>query len=296
MIRRHSSKLEESAPILALLGVTAVWGWTFVIVRDAIAHYPVLPFLALRFSLAALVLAPVLVRRRSGFFAGLLPGVALAAGYLAQTAGLRLTTASQAGLLTGLFVVITPILVFLLAKARPHRATGVAAGASLLGIALLVAGGSLQPGSTQAAGDGLEVLTALAFSIHIVLLSRFSQDVDAASMAFSQMVVCGVLFDAGSVVNGGFPAPSTTVWGAILLTALLASALAFLVQTRVQQRVSPSRTAVILTAEPAFATFFGLVLEGDRFGVPQGIGAALILGAIVYHEVSLSRWNQPDAT
>jgi drug/metabolite transporter (DMT)-like permease len=270
---------------LALVGVTAVWGWTFVVVRDAIDTYPVLPFLALRFTLAALVLAPSVIRSRGGFRTGLVPGAALAAGYLAQTAGLRFTTASKAGLLTGLFVVLTPALTFALYRVRARTSTIFVVIAALIGTILLVAPGAAAGGSDEVLGDGLEVLTALCFSIHILLLARYAPGRDAPTMAFSQMVVGSMLFAVGAAATGGFPAPSATVWGAIVITGVLASALAFWVQTTVQQQISSARIAVILTAEPAFATLFGFMLGGDRFGIVQAVGAAIILLAIVAHEV-----------
>jgi drug/metabolite transporter (DMT)-like permease len=227
---------------------------------------------------------------RSRIVAGVPPGLALAAGYLAQTAGLKYTTASKAGLLTGLFVVLTPLLVFLLWRRAPDAATIVAVAGALAGTAMLVGPGVTARGSQEALGDALEVLTALAFSIHILLLARFAPGRNPAVLAWVQMLVAAIIFSVAAGSAGEFHAPAASVWIALGVTGVVASALAFWVQTAVQQRISPSRTAIVLVAEPAFAAFFGLVLAGDRFGVVQGSGAVLILAAIAYHE-----WVSPPS-
>src|SRR5579859_748067 len=124
---------------IALICVTSIWGYTFVVVRDAVRIYPVVPFLSLRFCLAALLLSPLLLRGGNHFRAGVLPGVALGIGYLCQTFGLEYTTASQAGLLTGLFVVMTPMMELAVYRIRPRNATVAAVLAAFGGTALLAA-------------------------------------------------------------------------------------------------------------------------------------------------------------
>ncbi|MGI8968309.1 MAG: DMT family transporter [Chloroflexota bacterium] len=280
MIDRRGGR---ALPVLALLGITAIWGWTFVIVRDAVSGYPVAPFLALRFVLAALILAPAVFLKGSGIRAGLLPGVVLACAYLTQTIGLRYTTASKAGLLTGLFVVLTPVLGYLVLRRPPRGATVVSVIGALVGTALLV--GPLQGGgSREALGDGLEVATALLLSCHILLLAHLAAKANVLRLAFSQMMAGAILFSGGALFTGEIP-PPPSVWPAILITGVLASALAFLVQTFVQQRISAERTAVIMASEPAFATLFGIMLAGDHFSLSQAAGAAAILLAIGYHEI-----------
>ncbi len=281
MIDRRGGR---ALPVLALLGITAIWGWTFVIVRDAVSGYPVAPFLALRFVLAALILAPAVFLKGSGIRAGLLPGVVLSCAYLTQTIGLRYTTASKAGLLTGLFVVITPVLGYLVLRRPPRGATVVSVIGALVGTVLLV--GPLQGvGSREAVGDGLEVATALLLSCHILLLAHLAAKANVLRLAFSQMMAGGILFSGGALLTGGIPPPPASVWPAIVITGVLASALAFLVQTFVQQRISAERTAVIMASEPAFATLFGIMLAGDHFSLSQAAGAAAILLAIGYHEI-----------
>lgn len=275
----------HSAPVLAMLAVTVIWGWTFVVVRNAVTGYPVLPFLALRFTVASLALLPLLFRPGRGLRAGIVPGIILAGGYLAQTMGLRFTTASRAGLLTGLFVVLTPLMAFVILRQRVRIGTVTAGIAALLGTVLLVGVGASPGMPHELLGNFLEVVTAVLFSLHILALARFAPGLDAARLAVTQMAVAALLFSGGSAAKGQFSLPSPSVWFAIGVTGVLASAVAFWVQTAVQQRISPTRTAIILASEPAFATFFGLLLAGDHFGPSQATGAGLILAAIIGHEL-----------
>jgi drug/metabolite transporter (DMT)-like permease len=267
--------------------VTAVWGWTFVVVKTAISHYPTLPFLGLRFLLALLVMA-VVVRRlpaRRTLQVGALVGLALSAGYLFQTLGLNYTSPGNAGLLTGLFVVFTPIIERVFGREIPRRTVVAVAGALLGTFALTGADRSLAP-----LGDVLEILCALAFSVHLVLLSRWSPGLPAAQLALVQLGVAGLIFGvAGAKDAAGGPPPSADVWFAVAVTGILASALAFFIQTWAQANLSASRTALILTTEPAWALFFGVTLAGQRLNLVQALGAALVLVAILGHELAAVR-------
>jgi drug/metabolite transporter (DMT)-like permease len=268
---------------LLLVGVTAVWGWTFVVVQDAIVLYGVLPFLALRFALAAAVLAPLSARavaRRTLVVGGGI-GLVLALGYLLQTTGLLFTTPTNSGLITGLFVVFAPLADRLFFGTRASRLTMVAIVLSLLGMALLAGGGpeGVNP------GDLLTLLCAVALGLHIALLSRYSAGHDTVGLTFAQILAMAILFAALWPLSGAVALPPREVWGALLVTGLLASAGAFYVQTFVQRRIPAARTAIILTMEPVFAALFGYWLAGDRLSAVQFGGAALILSALVIGEI-----------
>jgi drug/metabolite transporter (DMT)-like permease len=268
---------------LLLVGVTAVWGWTFVVVQDAIVLYGVLPFLALRFALAAAVLAPLSARavaRRTLVVGGGI-GLVLALGYLLQTTGLLFTTPTNSGLITGLFVVFAPLADRLFFGTRASRLTMVAIVLSLLGMALLAGGGpeGVNP------GDLLTLLCAVALGLHIALLSRYSAGHDTVGLTFAQILAMAILFAALWPLSGAVALPPREVWGALLVTGLLASAGAFYVQTFVQRRIPAARTAIILTMEPVFAALFGYWLAGDRLSAVQLGGAALILSALVIGEI-----------
>jgi len=270
------------------VGVTAVWGWTFVVVKNAIAEYPTLPFLQLRFLLAFLVMA-ILVRRlptRRELRVGLLVGAVLAMGYLTQTLGLNLISPGNAGLITGLLVLFTPFIDRLFGVPLKRR-TIVAVIVAVVGIGLVTGGPS-----AFGLGDLLVVVCAVFLALHIVLLSRWSAGLRAAPLAMVQMGACALIFSAGGTWS--LSMPSTDVWIAIVITGVFASALAFYIQTWAQAHLDASRTALIIAMEPAWAVAAAVVLAGQRFGWLQAAGAALVLAAIVGNELAPLKFKSPE--
>lgn len=260
--------------------MTAVWGWTFVLVKDAITQYPTLPFLQLRFLLAFAVMA-VIVRRlpsRRELWVGAVIGSVLAAGYLLQTVGMQTTSPGNAGLITGLFVVLTPLIDGIFGVAL-HRRTVIAVVCALIGTVLLTGGVS-----GMGLGDLLVLGCAGAFALHIVLLSRWSPGISAAPLAMVQMGTAALFFSLGGTAQLRMPSPD--VWFAILVTGILASALGFYIQTWAQAHLAASRTALILIMEPAWALAAAVVLAGQRLSFPQAVGAAIVLASIVGHELA----------
>jgi drug/metabolite transporter (DMT)-like permease len=268
---------------LLLVAVTAVWGWTFVVVQDAISVYGVIPFLAIRFVLAGAALAPIYaakLTRRSLIVGGGI-GVVLAAGYLFQTTGLLFTTPTNSGLITGLFVVFAPLADRLLFGANVSRQVVLAVALSLLGMVLLAGGGP--EGANW--GDLLTLLCAAALGLHIALLSRYAASYHAGALTLAQILSMALLFLIVWPFFATVSLPPSGVWVALLVTGILASAGAFLVQTTVQQHIPAARTAIILTMEPVFAALFGYWLAGDRLVAVQILGALMILSALVIGEV-----------
>lgn len=265
-----------------LVGVTAVWGLTFVMVRDAIAVYGVIPFLALRFAIAGGTSVLLWGRRlsRATLVTGGAIGVVLAAGYLFQTWGLAHTTATNSGLITGLFVVLAPVADRLLYGTRLRPVAWVAVAVSLVGMTLLT--GRLP--TQLALGDLLTLGCAVAFGVHIALLSRHSPRHDPLALTAAQMLAVAVLFLLAWPAATWPVAPPREVWLALVVTGVFASTLAYLIQTAAQKRLSTARTAVILTLEPVFAGLFGFVLAGERLGPLAFLGAALIFGALLLVE------------
>jgi drug/metabolite transporter (DMT)-like permease len=267
---------------LLLVAVTAVWGWTFVVVQDAIVLYGVIPFLAVRFVLAGAALAPVyatkLTRRTLLVGGGI--GVVLAAGYLFQTTGLLFTTPTNSGMITGLFVVFAPLADRLLFGANLTRQVLLAVFLSLVGMVLLAGGGP--EGANW--GDLLTLLCAAALGLHIALLSRYAASYHAGALTLAQILAMAVLFVVVWPFFDTIALPQPAVWVALLVTGLLASAGAFLVQTTVQQHIPAARTAIILTMEPVFAALFGYWLAGDRLVAIQILGALMIFSALVIGE------------
>jgi drug/metabolite transporter (DMT)-like permease len=231
---------------LLLVLVTAVWGWTFVVVQDAISVYGVLGFLALRFALASVALAPLLPRiTRRTLLVGAGIGLVLAVAYLFQTLGLLYTTPTNSGLITGLFVVFAPLTARAFFKVHVPRLVVAAVFLSLTGM-LLLAG---QSPSGVRIGDALTVVCAGALGLHIALLSRYAREHDAGSLALAQMLSMAILFSALWPFFEPVAMPPREVLFAIALTGIVASAGAFYVQTTVQQRIPAARAAIILTME-----------------------------------------------
>ena len=259
--------------------VTAVWGWTFVLVKDAISQYPTIAFLQIRFVIALIVMA-ALVRRlptRRELQVGLIAGVVLAGAYLGQTVGLQTTSPGNAGLLTGLFVVFTPVL-NRFAGAPVRWWTWIAVAVSLLGVVMLTGGVG-----GMGIGDVLVLACAILYAVHMVLLGKWSPGLPAAPLAMVQMGACALIFTFGGTTS--LRMPDGRVWVALIITGVFASALAFYIQTWAQAHIEPSRTAVILATEPAWALVAAFLLAGQRFGALQAAGAVLVLAAIAGHEL-----------
>ena len=276
--------------LVLLLAVTAVWGVTFVQVKDAVAVYPLFAFLAVRFAVAGATLAPVAALRlrrlgRDGLRAGTVLGLLLAGGYALQTAGLQRTTVSATGFVNGLYVVLTPVLALLLFRLRSGPALWAGVVLATCGLALL---SGVSAGSPL--GDLLVLAGAAAFALQIVLVERWAPRFDAIALTQVEMLAALVAFLAVTLALGDLAAPhGVTVWAAILVTGVFASALAFLVQTWAQRRTSATRVALVFAMEPVFAGVFGYALADDRLGWTGWAGCAVILLGIVVAEPAAGR-------
>lgn len=268
---------------LALIGIAAVWGLTFVMVQDALVVIPVMTFLAYRFLTAA-ALVGVIFRRElkhlshEGRRAGIVMGTFLMIGYVFQTFGLERTTASNTGFITGLFVVLTPIFGALILGQRAGSVAWTAALVSAVGLFLLSGTG----GKLHLAGDGLVLVTACAFAFHILATDRAVAKHDVGALLAVQLAVCGLAPFAVAAILGDLEIPSSaTVWSALAVTSIVASALGFFVQTYAQRHSPPARTALILASEPAFAGLFAYLLKNESLTLLGWLGALLILASIV---------------
>ena len=276
--------------LLALILVTAIWGVTFVQVKDAVEIYPLFAFLAIRFVIASAVLAPFAATRlrgfdRRGLVAGTALGGLLALGYGLQTAGLSRTTVSSTGFITGLCVVLTPVIAYVLFRDRIPAAAWIGVAIATVGLALLT---GIDAGSPL--GDALVLGGAAAYALQIVLLERYAPHYDPVAFTLVEMLAACLGFTAIALARGELTVPhGWTVWGALIVTGVFASALAFVIQTWAQKRTSATRTALAFSAEPVFAAFFGYVLAGDRLGALGWSGCALILVGIVISEPAAAR-------
>ncbi len=271
---------------LALVLAAFLFGSTFLVVKDAITDADVVPFLAVRFLVGALVLWP-LARRRAAtpreVAHGVLAGSAFLAGFVFQTVGLQYTTASSSAFITYLLVVFVPLINAAAGREPPGWVTAV-------GVALAVTGLVLLSGGVSALGKG-ELLTlgcAFFFALHIVILDRTTARHDSLRLTFWQVLTVGL----GCLVPGfflggyGFGAPA---WAAAAFTGVGPTAVAVLCMVWAQRVVPPARAALLLLLEPVFAAVLGY-LAGDRLGARGVLGASLILAAVLLTEL-LPAWR-----
>jgi drug/metabolite transporter (DMT)-like permease len=269
----------------ALILVTAVWGITFVQVKDAVELYPLLAFLAIRNVIATAALAPIALRRlggfgRDGLVAGAVLGALIALGIGLQTAGLERTTVTSTGFITGLYVLFTPLLGLALFRTPIPRSLWAGVALALLGLALL---SGVPQGSGQ--GDLLVLISAFVQAFHIVMVERYANRFDVFALTFVQVAAAAVAFGAVSLAFEELTVPrGWTVWSALIVTGLFAVAFAYVVQVWAQRRVSATRIAIVFSLETVFAGLFGYLLAGDRLGALGFAGCAAIFAGIVVAE------------
>jgi drug/metabolite transporter (DMT)-like permease len=263
---------------LALVLAAICFGTTFLVVQGAVERVEPVPFLAVRFLVAAAVLWP-LARRRPATPGerrdGVMAGIALLAGYVLQTVGLQYTGSATSAFVTYLLVVFVPVLGLILLRRRPHPVTLAGIAVAVVGLVLLTDPGGA--GSSHGFGRG-EVLTlgcAVAFAAHVVILGETAHRHDPIRLAAIQVSVVGAACALPGLWLGGyrFPAP-----------ALAATALAFLLQVTGQRTVPPARAALLLLLEPVFAGIVAAA-RGERLSAAQLAGAALILLAVAISEL-----------
>jgi drug/metabolite transporter (DMT)-like permease len=206
---------------------------------------------------------------------GLAAGLLLGAGYVFQTFGLQHTSAAISGFITGMFVVITPVASWVILRHKTHRNTWIAVILALIGLALL----SLN-GWSIGFGELLTLGCAIFFAFHIIALGEWSSQEDIYFFTFIQLATVGILSLAAATPGGITLPPDLGVWGAVGLTAILATTLAFLVQVWAQALVSPTRAAVVMTMEPVFAGLFAVLIGGNQLTLRVVIGAIVVLSAM----------------
>jgi drug/metabolite transporter (DMT)-like permease len=277
-------------PLVALVLVTAIWGITFVQVKDAVAIYPLFAFLAVRYAIASGALGLVGAARvrtlgRSGLAAGAVLGALGGLGIGLQTAGLERTTVSSTGFITGLYVVLTPLFGLVLFRTRVGIEVWLGVVLAVVGLGML---SGVHTGSTG--GDALVLASTSAQALQIVMVERYANRFDAIALTLVEMATCCVGFLAIALALGDLSVPrGWTVWGALLVTGVFASALAYLIQVWAQRRLSAARIALVFSLETVFAGLFGYWLSGDRLGWLGWGGCAAILGGILLAEPAAAK-------
>ena len=264
----------------ALLAVSAAWGLSFVVMKDPIAKQSVNSFLFTRFLVAIIAmvaLQPSVLQKISkeilikGFLAGLLLG----SGFILQTLGLARSGAAITGFITGLYVVATPLIAAIVLKIKISRFTWGCVLLATAGLALL----SLN-GWSIGTGEILVLLCAIAFGAHIVTLGQWSNGLDAYAMTVVQLATCALL--TGVISFGqGYEAPANlSGWLVIFYTAVVCTAVAFVIQTWSQAHISATKVAVIMTMEVVFAAIFAVIFGGETLTLKVLIGGAMVLAAM----------------
>jgi drug/metabolite transporter (DMT)-like permease len=287
-------KSSSQIALIALVGVTAVWGWTFLVVQNAISRTPVMDFLAVRFTIASVVMLVLRPRwllgiSRRGLWRGSLLGVVLGLGYIAQTFGLLSASAAVSGFITGMFVVLTPITAWIILRHKTSRSTLLAVVLACVGLGLL----SLH-GWSLGIGETLTLACAFFFALHIVGLGEWSSQYNPYGFTLIQISIVALISLVAAAPGGIEMPPDSAAWIAVGITSVLATALAFLVQTWAQSLVSPTRAAVIMTMEPVFAGIFAVVIGGNQLTARIIAGAACVLAAMLV--IQLTPHSRPVLT
>jgi drug/metabolite transporter (DMT)-like permease len=282
---------------LSLLFVALIWGATFVLVQNAISLLEPFSFNAVRFTAAAVLLGLWLIvfekkqlkkLDKKLMLSGMMLGFWLFIGYAFQTLGLLYTTSSKAGFITGLSVVLVPLLMIGILKQRPgvNSITGVAA--ATLGLYLL----TMSDVSSLNIGDGFVLICAAGFALHIVFTGKFSSSYPTLLLTTVQISTVAVLSAISSMIFEDWKRAfnpeviySANVLVALLITSVLATALAFFIQTNFQKHTTATRVALIFAMEPVFAAITAYFWAGERLTYIALVGCSLIFAGMVFAEL-----------
>ena len=272
---------KEGLADITLLGVSIIWGGTFPLIKVALQDSSPYAFLSLRFLIATLILAIVFRKEvastsRDALKAGCLIGAFIFIGYITQTVGLKYTTASKSGFITGLYVVFTPILAYPILKATLQRRLILAVLLASIGLFLL---SGIDPrGLSMNYGDFLTLVCAIAYAFSVVLISKYAKKHSSSVLATTQTFTTCILCTLSWAIIEPFSLPTSTIaWEAVFFTAVFATSLAFLGQNYAQKHTTATKAAIIFTAEPIFALIFSSVTLGEALSQEGALGAALIV-------------------
>ncbi len=267
-------------PYLAITAAAAVWGGSFVFMKDSLEKQNVFSFLSIRFAIAALLM---IIYRPKVFiglsfkfvYRGVIAGSILALGYILQSIGLTKTTVSNTGFITGLYLVFTP-LISAIAIRRPIKRWHLAAVVFATTGLFLISFNGLRLGY----GETLVLISAAVYGAHIVVLGEWSDGSNTYALALIQILTTSIVCSICAVIVGFEWVPDTSVWISILFTAILATFFAFLVQTWSQSFMHATAAAVLFATETPFAVLFGLIFQNDPMTLRIGIGGLLIMTAM----------------
>jgi len=290
-----SSRTVTSLATLGLIVMTAVWGSTFVLIKDVVGRMPVADFLAVRFAIAALAMLALFAPQawrlgRAQILRGMLLGVIYGVGQLLQTWGLSLIAPSVSGFATGMYVVFTPILALVLLRQRVAASVWLAVVVATTGLALLTLNGF-----EVGLGVWLTLASAALYALHIVLLGQWSRQGEAFGLSAVQMVAIALVCLLATAPHGPVLPPDPGAWFAVLYMALIAGAGAMLMQTWAQSHLPAARAAIVMTTEPVFAAAFAVLLGVDALTWRMIAGGGLVLAAMYLVELMPRRAGAAEA-
>ena len=265
---------------LGLLATTAVWGGAFLVMKDSLVRQDVYSFLASRFILAAAFMFIYKPKSLTGLDRkfvkrAVLIGLLLCSGFIFQTFGLTQTTVSNTGFITGLYLVFTPLISWLLLKREIFKVQWLAVLVATIGLYFISFNGI-----SVGIGEILVLISALLFAGQIVALGEWSDGKNTYALTLIQILVSAVIFFALSLKDGFQLPPDNAVWSAVFYTAFFATFLGFLIQTKAQSVMSATVAGVLLAMETPFALFFGLYFDNDPITLRIISGGTLVLIAM----------------
>jgi drug/metabolite transporter (DMT)-like permease len=265
---------------LAMLATAAIWGGSFVVMKDSLEKQDVFSFLASRFILASILMfmyRPTALRGLSKKFVlrGIFAGILLGSGYIFQTFGLTNTTVSNTGFITGLYLVFTPLISLIILRKHVIRIQWLAVLLAFIGLFLIS-----YNGVSIGRGETLVLISAILYGAHFVALGEWSDGGNTYALTLIQIATLAVMASLFTIKDGFQIPPDSSVWLAVLFTAFFATFLAFLVQTKAQSVMSATAASVLLATETPFAVIFGLYFNSDPLTLKIITGGILVMGAM----------------
>ncbi len=281
---------------LTLLFVALLWGFGFLAQSIAAGQVGALLFNSARWLLGALVMLPLvkfkLKVNRDNLPWMLVAGFVLFMGSGLQQAGLEFTTVGNAGFITGVYVVLIPILLTLFWRERISKMIWAAAAATAVGVYLLSMGGPLQLNM----GDLLMLLGAFMWALHVIVIGKAVKNVPVLDFVIGQNIFCGLLNLVSGLAFQSDTLPGLLPnWLPILYLSLISTAVGFTLQAYGQRHAPPADAAIILSMEAVFAALIGWIFLHEQLTLLQLLGCALILAAIIFSQVITIRQNKAVA-
>ncbi len=285
-----------------LLLVTLFWGVTFVAVKSSLKDVSPMLFLGFRFSIATILFIPLFYKNRKqlniqSILPGLFLGLLIFLSFASQTAGLQFTSATKSGFLTGSIVVLVPLFQLIIKKKKPTKGALIGVGFVFAGIIILSSGGKSiysfigELGKGFNVGDFLTLICAVVFALHVVFLDIFSAKYNLWVLVFAQLAVTSVMSFVFAFVFNAFSFEpyklilTNNLFAGLIYTAVFATLINTILQTKYQKAVSPSKAGIIYSFEPIFSAIFAFILLGETMNGLGYFGCALIFVGLAFSEI-----------